>query len=407
MKAAQIFRTLFERGETALGSLRSIALKPELEKKPKDYNAAQACELIGKSRPTIVNRELENVIPKARTVKKAKRDERVYNLKEINFLRDYFQTRISKPKGSKAIRLAVINFKGGSGKTYTAITNAQAFAIKGYRVLLIDCDSQGSTSVLAGMNPDKDISSDETLLNILCGKEENIRKIIKKTHWDGLDLIPANLALYNAEMKIPYEMIQRAQKGQDNKIPFQRLAKAIAQVEDEYDIVIFDTPPSVGAITSSVLWSANAILVPMVPNIIDLSSTIQFLRMTAETLEFIDNKNIDLIRIQITKHNHRATANELHDVVKATFGNSVMTNYMIESEAISRAASNMQTLHEVNEVLGDRKSYKRAIDYASKINDELERCFKAIWDKQVNAVLENKMEPVLSVAEQGVGGSNQ
>lgn len=387
MKASQIFRTLFERGETALASLRSIALKPELAKKPKDYNIAKACELIGKSRPTLVSHET-TAIETVRTVKKAKREERVYNLQEINTLRNYFQTRVSKPNAGKAIRLAVINFKGGSGKTHTAITNAQAFAIKGYRVLLIDCDSQGSTSVLGGMNPDKDISSDETLLNILCGTETDIKKIIKKTHWDGLDLIPANLALYNAEMKIPYEMIQRARKGEDNKIPFQRLSNALQSVEQDYDIIIFDTPPSVGAITSSVLWAANAILIPMVPNIIDLSSTIQFMRMTAEALEFIDNKNIDLIRIQITKHNHRATANELHDIVKATFGNSVMTNYMIESEAISRAASNMQTLHEVDEALGDKRAHKRALEYASKINDELERCFKVIWDKQVAAVQE-------------------
>lgn len=396
MKAADIFRTLFNRGEAALSSLRSIALKPELEKKPKDYNAAKACDLIGKSRSTLLNHETDNVIPKARTVKKAKREERVYNLKEINFLRDHYQTRISKPKNGQAIRLAVINFKGGSGKTYTAITNAQAFAIKGYRVLLVDCDSQGSTSILAGMNPDKDISKDETLLNILCGSESNIKSVIKKTHWDGLDLIPANLALYNAEMKIPYEMIQRSKKGEDNTVPFQRLSKAISQVEDEYDIIIFDTPPSVGAITSSVLWTANAILIPMVPNIIDLSSTIQFLRMTAETLEFIDNKNIDLIRIQITKHNHRATANELHDIVKATFGNSVMTNYMIESEAISRAASSMQTLYEVDEVLGDKKSYKRAMDYASKINDELERCFRVLWDKKNNKIETTSDEQLLN-----------
>lgn len=382
MKASKIFKALYDRGEVALSTLRSVALKPELVKQPKQFNVTQACELIGKTRATLRNKELDNSIQKARTVKKAKRDERVYDLKEINEIREFFGTRIARPKNSKPIILAVTNFKGGVSKSVTSVTQAQSFATKGYRVLLIDGDNQGTTTVLQGKNPDKDIDRTQTLLNILCGDSDDIKSVIQKTHWDGLDFIPGNLSLYNAEMKIPHEVIQRSRNKEDNRVPFQRLTKAIEKVADDYDIIIFDTPPSVGAITTSILWASNAILIPVVPSIIDFSSTVQFLRMTHEMLDFIDEKNIDLIRILITKHNHRTAANELHDVIKQTFGNTVMTNYMIESEAIARAASNMKTLHEVEEVIGDKKAYKRAIDYAAKINDELERCFRTVWEKQ-------------------------
>ena len=382
MKAADIFNTLFSRGEIALSTLRSAALKPELIKTPKDYSVTQACELIGKGRATLRNKELDKSIQKARTIKKLKREERVYNLKEINSLRDYFGTRITRPKHSKAIIAAVVNFKGGVSKSVTSVTQAQGLAEKGYKVLLIDGDSQGSSTAVHGKNPDKDVAPNETLLNILCGTETDIRPIIQKTHWDGLDFIPGNLSLYNAEMKIPHEVMQRSQNKQDNKVPFQRLSKALEKIEDEYDLIIFDTPPSVGAVTTSILLACNAILIPVVPGIIDFSSTVQFLKMTAEVFGFMDDKSIDLIRILVTKHNHRKAANEIQEVIKQTFGNTVMTNYMIESEAIARAASSMKTLHEVEEAIGDKKSHKRAVDYASRINDELERCFRLVWEKQ-------------------------
>ncbi len=65
---------------------------------------------------------------------------------------------------SGAIKVAVINFKGGVEKSFSALSNAQSFAIKGYRTLLIDGDSQGTATAFSGQNPDQDISRDETLM---------------------------------------------------------------------------------------------------------------------------------------------------------------------------------------------------------------------------------------------------
>lgn len=390
MNASKLFKQLFHHGENALCKLRTIALKPELQKSQKNYNVSQACKLIGKSDVTLRNHEKLGLIPKARTIKKRHRHERVYNLTEINFLRDHYNTRVHKPKGSNTNILGVINFKGGSTKTYTAICQAQAFAIKGYRVLLIDCDSQGSTSVLAGMNPDKDITSDETLLDILNGSNTDLNSIIKKTHWDGLDLIPANLSLYNAEMIIPHEIQKLAKEGKDHLEPMKRLYSAIKTIEDKYDIIIFDTPPSVGAITTNVLYAANSLLIPIVPSIIDLSSTIQFLNMTAETLSYLPPKEFGIVKMLTTKHNHRKAANELHDVIKATFGPVSLTNYMIESEAITRAASSLQTLYEIQDFVGDKRTYTRAIDYSDRVNNELEMYIKADWDKQVERAIQSQ-----------------
>src|SRR3546814_10817316 len=88
-------------------------------------------------------------------------------------------------------------------KTTIALHAAQHFAIRGYRVLLIDCDSQASTTMMFGYRPDVDLSEDDTLYGHFHNPELlGVRKIVRKTHFHGLDLIPANLKLYNLEYEI-------------------------------------------------------------------------------------------------------------------------------------------------------------------------------------------------------------
>src|SRR3546814_5236642 len=106
--------------------------------------------------------------------------------------------------------LAVQNFKVCVGKSNTAVHLAQNLAIRGYRVLLIDCDSQASATTLFGYVPDLDLSEDETLYPSLReGERETLEYAIKKTHFDGLDLIPANLRLFQSE----YELAARMARG--------------------------------------------------------------------------------------------------------------------------------------------------------------------------------------------------
>ena len=97
---------------------------------------------------------------------------------------------------------------GGVWKTTTAINAAHYFALKGYKVLFIDADSQGSGTQCFGYIPDNDIDDDSTLLPYLLGEITSLKPAIRSTYWDGLDLIPANLALYNAEFELPVKNIR-------------------------------------------------------------------------------------------------------------------------------------------------------------------------------------------------------
>lgn len=379
-QAAITFKTLFEAGSKAYKAIKQAAILPETKKTLREWGISEASEMIGRSAQTLRNLEESGKIPKARIIQKGIRKERVYNLAEINFLRDHFGTRPRKPNEAEPAILGFVNFKGGAGKTTSAILAAQYFAKKGYRVLIIDCDSQGSATQMLGYIPDEDFEESDTPLSILTDENDNIKSKIRKTYWDGMDIIPANLSLYNAEFIIPSQAGKYAIET-GNKLPFHnRLNKALKKIRTDYDIVILDCPPSMGVISMNAIFSANALIIELPPVITDFASTVQFFKMVSEVMERLPNKIYSFIRILITKYNGRNTAENLTKFLRAYLGQFVMSNHMIESEAITKGAANMQTLYEIDTSDGDKRTFERAIQQADRVNEEMESLVRTMWN---------------------------
>ncbi len=106
-----------------------------------------------------------------------------YSLDEINTIRKLFPPAfVRNPKTDAPCILAVQNFKGGVGKSTIAVHLSQYFTIQGFKVLLIDLDSQASTTTMMGYNPDIDISEDDTLLPFLLGEEQSLDYAIRDTY---------------------------------------------------------------------------------------------------------------------------------------------------------------------------------------------------------------------------------
>lgn len=87
--------------------------------------------------------------------------------------------------------MSIANFKGGVGKTATAVTLAQGMSLLGHKVLVIDIDPQGSLTTLFGILPDSEVEEEDTILPLVMGAETSIRYAIRPTYWDGIDLVPA------------------------------------------------------------------------------------------------------------------------------------------------------------------------------------------------------------------------
>jgi len=145
--------------------------------------------------------------------------------------------------------IALCNQKGGVGKTTSTINLGAALAEAGRRVLLIDFDPQGALSVGLGVNPHE---LDLTVYNLLMQRDVSIDEVLLKTGVPGLDLLPGNIDLSAAEVQLVSEVARE-----------QTLARVIAPVLGEYDIVLIDCQTSLGLLTVNALAASDGVIIPL------------------------------------------------------------------------------------------------------------------------------------------------
>jgi chromosome partitioning protein len=217
-----------------------------------------------------------------------------------------------RPKALPAKLVAVANFKGGVGKTSTCAHLAMSAALDGYKVLVIDLDSQGSmTSILGGRVEDewqtvfpllaRHYAShlqmenraraargeapqplEDSLSDALKVKADSL---IQNTHWPNIDLIGAQLNLYWSEFQIPvWRMAARGWKLWD------ALTDILAEdgILDRYDLIFIDTPPALGYLTINGLAAADILLVPTGASFLEFDSTGRFFDMLHATFASIE-----------------------------------------------------------------------------------------------------------------------
>jgi len=145
--------------------------------------------------------------------------------------------------------LAIMNQKGGVGKTTTSLNLGAALSTHGKRVLLVDLDPQANLTLGLGLQAD-DLS--QSVYELLTDAQVVTSKLVMKTKWDNLDLIPSHIDLSGADLEM-VTMIGRET----------RLSKALAQVSATYDYVIIDCLPSLSLLTVNAMAAASEILVPL------------------------------------------------------------------------------------------------------------------------------------------------
>lgn len=146
--------------------------------------------------------------------------------------------------------IAMVNQKGGVGKTTSTINLGAALAEAGRRVLLVDFDPQGALSAGLGTNPHE---LDLTVYNVLMDRKVDIRDAIIKTDVENIDILPANIDLSAAEVQLVNEVARE-----------QVLASALRKVEDDYDVVLIDCQPSLGLLTVNALTAAHGVIIPLI-----------------------------------------------------------------------------------------------------------------------------------------------
>lgn len=164
--------------------------------------------------------------------------------------------------------IALVNQKGGVGKTTTSINLAASLGVQGKKVLLIDLDPQGNCSTGVGINKG-DVS--KSIYDFLLGRCEATDAIIR-TNFKNLSIIPATINLAGADI----ELIEKS-KAEPTFQKNMQLKLAIEPIKDNYDYIIIDCPPSLGLLTTNALTAANSVLIPVQCEFFALEGIMQLL----------------------------------------------------------------------------------------------------------------------------------
>ena len=354
-----------------------------------------------------------------------------FTLDEVLRLRAHFATEGSKakeylpwrPRGLPAKIVAVANFKGGVGKTSTAAHLAMSAALDGYRVLVVDLDSQGSmTSIFGGRVADEwqtvfpllarhyathlraenqgriargeaPQPLDDTLGEAL---KITAAEVIQPTHWPNIDLLGAQLNLYWAEFQIPvWRMAARGWKLWD------ALAEALAAdgVLERYDVIFVDTPPALGYLTINGLAAADILLVPVGASFLEFDSTGRFFDMLHSTFASIEaGENVaaralgreelafewDAVRAVITRYDAGQQA-ELAGLMQAYLGRTLSPYRQDFTALIGQAGERISGIYEADYRDFNRETYMRGRETFDETYAAFKKLLIGIWRRDERA----------------------
>lgn len=384
---------ILEQGDLISKKLHLLSVQrfpPNARKSLRSFSLAEVADYIGVSQSHLKKLHLEGKGPAPQTSPTGRR---TYRAEQMLELREYLdQNGRSEAKmyvphrrpGEKLQVLAVVNFKGGSGKTTTAAHLAQYLALTGHRVLAVDLDPQASLSSLHGFQPERDQTPSLYDAIRYDDQKKPLADIIHSTNFPGLDIVPANLELQEFEYDTPLAMSNKG--STEGKTFFTRIGKALAEVDDRYDVVVIDCPPQLGYLTITALTAATSVLITIHPQMLDVMSMGQFLLMLGGILKPIRAAgaavNLEWYRYLITRYEPTDVPQaQMVGFMQSMFNQNMLKNQMLKSTAISDAGITKQTLYEVERAQMIRSTYERAIESVDTVNAEIAELIHASWKR--------------------------
>jgi chromosome partitioning protein len=382
MPAIDKLEGILASSENFLQKMHELGAEPNLRKALRRvFSPGEAADMVGRDRTTLARAEADIGI--ARPERNPGNNRRVgYSLEQIQAFRQHFGTLPWRdPATDQALVIACQNFKGGVGKSTTCVNFAHYLALKGYRVLLIDTDSQATSTSMFGYLPDAEITEADTMLPFLDGEQKTLAYAVRRTYFPSLDFIPACLALYEAELSIVMRISQNQSREQKLAF-FNELRYGIQTVADNYDLILIDSPPALGMISINVLLAADALLVPSAARMFDFSSTVQFFRMIQNYIGQIDPaKTYRWISVLTTLFDRRyESQKQFFEVMRACFGESVFQRVFFHSSAVINAAAQFATPYE------QPKPDRAVLAMMSAVFEEVELAILREWPSKAGAL---------------------
>lgn len=222
-----------------------------------------------------------------------------------------------------ARRIAIANQKGGVGKSTTAVNLSACLAQEGKKVLLVDIDPQGNATSGVGLEKPQRLCVYNALI-----EEKPLEELVETTAIEHLFAIPASLNLAGAEIELVPVLARET-----------RLKKALEPLQDRYDFIIIDCPPSLGLLTVNALTAANEIIIPIQCEyyaLEGLTKLLESIRLIKASL----NPDLSIAGVLMTMHDARTNlSQQVIDEVKAFFQERVYKTIIPRTVRLSEAPS--------------------------------------------------------------------
>lgn len=222
-------------------------------------------------------------------------------------------------------KVCIFNQKGGVGKTTTNINLCACLAMEGYKVLTIDIDPQGNTT--SGLGLDKR-NLEMSMYDVITSDASLKDVILKSELVQNLDIAPSTMELAGAEVEVI---------GKENREVI--LANKIKEIEDDYDFIFIDCPPSLGVLTINALTSVESVLIPIQCEFYALEGVGQLIN-TIKLVKKSLNKDLEIEGVVMTMYDYRTNlSNEVFEEVKNFFNEKVYNTAISRNIRLAEAPS--------------------------------------------------------------------
>jgi chromosome partitioning protein len=362
---------------------------PDKRKRLRTYSTQEVASLLG-VKSSIVTAKAKTADERAGTARKRLAFSDILVLRkalydssgDIRFLPS------RRPEHDEALATIVFsNFKGGSAKTTSSVHFAQYMARSGYRVLLVDLDSQGSATALFGIDPSREVGLENSFAAWTSARDTEsplaAASLCQSTYWPSIDLVPGGAILSDAETSLA----RRAMSGDAEPVLyFDELTAFLAAVDDRYDIAVVDTRPDVNMLMTIALHAATGLIVPARATMMDLASTGEFFDHLASYVAdfrsaFGNGLETDFTKIMLTAYDPTDRSQEaLVNLVRERFGDAVLPGEFLHSRIMGTAGFGKETLYEY-EPTTDRAAYNRVMASANAVNHAIEQAIHHFWGR--------------------------